>query len=178
MTFSKALYFAALVPDQAVKEEIRNLKLEIREKYGVAHALKLPAHITLIPPVWLQYEQEKKFVKALRKVSEKQNSFPVELRDFGRFDQRVIFLNVIDHEPIQKLHNSLSRALEEIFPIAKEKKLHPHVTLATRDLSRSQFNEIWESLREKKFHVSFEAKAITIFRHNGKTWDILEEVIF
>ena len=83
MTFSKALYFAALVPDQAVKEEIRNLKLEIREKYGVAHALKLPAHITLIPPVWLQYEQEKKFVKALRKVSEKQNSFPVELRDFG-----------------------------------------------------------------------------------------------
>ncbi|WP_324718978.1 2'-5' RNA ligase family protein [Salinimicrobium sp. HB62] len=178
MVKSKTLFFAALVPPQVVKEKVRNLKLEIREKVGAAHALKLPAHITLIPPFWLQNSQEKEFLEVLRVVGDKQKSFPVELKDFGRFDQRVIFLNVVDHAPIQELHKILSQALEEILSPAKEKKLHPHVTLAARDLPRSQFKVAWERLRERKIHLSFEAKSITVFRHNGKTWDVLEEIFF
>jgi 2'-5' RNA ligase len=178
MAFSKALYFAALVPPQAVKEEVRNLKLEIKEKVGAAHALKLPAHITLIPPVWLQIEQEKPFVEAIREVSKIQHSFPLELKDFGRFDQRVIFLKVVDHEPVINLDKKLLRALKNPLSTDKEKKLHPHVTLATRDLPRKRFRETWENYKERKIHLSFEAKAITVFKHNGKAWDVLEEFPF
>lgn len=178
MAFSKALYFTALVPSQSVKEAVRNLKLEIKEKVGAAHALKLPAHITLIAPVWLQNEQEQAFVEAIREVSKKHSSFPVELKGFGRFDQRVIFLNVVDHEPVKELHRKLMEALKEILSLDEEKKLHPHVTLATRDLPRNQFKEVWEIFKDRKTHLSFKATSITIFKHNGKTWDVLEEFCF
>lgn len=178
MAFSKALYFAALVPSQAVKEEVRNLKLEIRERVGAAHALKLPAHITLVPPVWLQNEKEPSLVDAIRGVTEKQLCFPVKLQGFGRFDQRVIFLNVVDPEPVKVLHHQIIEALKGILVLNEEKELHPHMTLATRDLPRERFMETWEIFKERKTHLSFEAKAITIFKHNGKTWDVLEELNF
>lgn len=178
MAFSKALYFTALVPSQSVKEAVRNLKLEIKEKVGAAHALKLPAHITLIAPVWLQNEQEQAFVEAIREVSKKHSSFPVELKGFGRFDQRVIFLNVVDPEPVKVLHHQIIEALKGILVLNEGKELHPHMTLATRDLPRERFMETWEIFKERKTHLSFEAKAITIFKHNGKTWDVLEELNF
>ena len=178
MSFSKALYFAALVPPQAVEEEVRFLKMEIKKKFGVAHALKLPGHITLIPPVWLTNLEEKAFVYALKEVSENQCSFPVELRDFGRFDQRVIFLNVLEHQPIKELHQKLLQALKDILSPYKYKNLHPHVTLATHDLSRSQFKEVWEIFKNRKTRLYFDATAITIFKHNGKTWDVLDHLLF
>lgn len=178
MTFSKALYFVALVPSQAVKEEVRNLKLEIKEKFGASHALKLPAHITLIAPVWLQNEQEHSFVERIREVSKQQLSFRVELKDFGRFDQRVIFLNVVDHEPVKVLHQNLIEALKKILSLDEEKRLQPHVTLATRDLTRKKFKMAWDEFRNRKYHAEFTATSLTIFKHNGKTWDVLENFCF
>ncbi len=80
MAFSKTIYFAALVPPPAVKEEVLEMKLEIKEKFEAKHALKLPAHITLIPPLWLEKEQEKEFTEILRNVAQKQSDFSVKLK--------------------------------------------------------------------------------------------------
>ena len=95
MAFSRALYFVALVPPTAVKEQVKNMKLEIKEKFQVAHALKLPAHITLIPPVWLSEDQETQFITLLRSVSQDYKSFFIALSDFGHFIQRTIKLCTI-----------------------------------------------------------------------------------
>ena len=178
MAFLKALYFAALLPSQEVKEVVRNLKLEIKEKFGAAHALKLPAHITLIAPVWLQNEQEKPLVEAIREVSKEQVSFPVELEGFGKFDQQAIFLNVVDHEPVKVLHHKLAGALTGIFTVREERNLHPHITLATRDLPQNRFKEAWESFNDRDILLGFDATALTLFKHNGKTWDVLENLPF
>lgn len=176
--FLKALYFTALVPPSAIKEKVKKLKLEIKEKFHAAHALKLPAHITLIPPVWLEDKQEKLFLERTKKISKTQTSFPVNLNGFGHFGQRVIFIEVVDNKSIKNLHQNLIFELEEFLPSGEKKEIHPHITIATRDLSRENFKMAWQAIKERKFDAGFEANIITIFRHNGKTWDVLEDFSF
>ncbi len=173
MTFSKALYFAAIVPPPQLKEEILELKLEMKGKFETSHALKLPAHITLVPPVWLENQQEQSFLDKVKGVTEKTSSFPVELKDFGHFGQRVIFINVVDPGHLKELHQNLLNTLSEFLP-NKGAKLHPHITLATRDLSRQNFKKAWTEFKDRSYSAEFNAESLTLFRHNGKTWDILE----
>ncbi|WP_051286404.1 2'-5' RNA ligase family protein [Salinimicrobium terrae] len=176
MAISKALYFVALVPPPAVKEEVLEMKKEIKNRFGAAHALKLPAHITLIPPFWL--EQEQSFIDALGLTIQKIKSFSVELKDFGHFGQRVIFLNVEDHEPIRELHQILLKSMAEFLPGNKTSKIHPHITIATRDLTREKFSLVWEEFKNRPYQAQFKCTALTLFKHNGKTWDILEDYSF
>ncbi|WP_423818912.1 2'-5' RNA ligase family protein [Salinimicrobium sp. TIG7-5_MAKvit] len=174
MAFSRALYFVAIVPPTAVKEQVKNMKLEIKEKFQVAHALKLPAHITLIPPMWLSEDQEIQFISCLRSVSQDQRSYSIALSDFGHFKQRTIFINVVSHEPVNSLHEHLLQKLSGLLPPNHPEKLHPHLTLATRDLTYKKFPKVWQEFKNGIFSAELQADALTLFKHNGKTWDILE----
>lgn len=177
MKRSKALYFAALLPPDEILEEIRQLKQEIKEKVGASHALKLPAHITLLPPFWLETEREKEIFEALKSAAKKTEAFQVELSDFGRFGQRVIFVKVGTPDPVIKLYHKLVDATHKIIPF-KEGSLHPHMTLATRDLTKERFLKIWPQFQDRSFQKSFSVRSLYFFRHNGKTWDIYREFSF
>jgi 2'-5' RNA ligase len=178
MAFSKALYFAAIVPSSEVKEKVKKIKLEIKEQFEAAHALKLPAHITLLPPVPLAEEQEKAFLGTLKELSGKQPAFPVKLRGFGHFKQRTLFINVEDHGPFQRLHENLLQKATNFLPPKLSENLHPHVTLATRDLDYKKFPKVWQAFKNRDFSAEFKAEAFTLFKHNEKTWDILENFAF
>ena len=177
MAFSKALYFAALLPPTSIMEEVEKLKLEIKEKFGAAHALKLPAHITLLPPVWLESDLEKLFLERIEYVTQAQDFFPVELKDFGHFKQRVIFINVVNSPGIFPLYEKLRDNMPQFFP-EKNSPLHPHITLATRDLTREKYQAAWTFLQDRSSKARFEATAITVFKHNGKSWDIFRTFNF
>lgn len=174
MASHKPLFFAALVPPPMVKQEVKEIKLEIKDKFGAAHALKLPAHVTLIPPLRLEKEQEEPFLKALENVVEKQFPFPVKLKDFGHFGQRVIFLKVVDHKPVKELHQRLLQAINGFLPLVKNQNLHPHVTLATRDLSRENFYSAWQEMKDRKYEAQFVAAALTLFKNDGKSWNLFK----
>lgn len=178
MAFSKALYFTALIPPEEVKDEIRDLKLEIQDKFHAAHALKLPAHITITPPVWLEAKKEQDFLFLLKKITATEVSFPLELRDFGHFGQRVIFVKVVDHEPVKQLFKNVSEGLDSIFSEAAGSSIHPHITLATRDLDKEKFQKAWKEFSSRSYSNSFSAEALFVLRHNGKTWDIIEKFPF
>ena len=175
MANSKALYFAALLPPPKLKEEIRQLKLEIKEKVGASHALKLPAHITLLPPFKMESHGENNLFETLESVSSETPFFEVELDGFGSFGQRVIFLNVINPERVTLLHRKLLQSTQTITGANPEGSFHPHVTLATRDLGPRDFKTVWQEYKGRTYSSNFTATAITLFKHNGKTWDILKE---
>lgn len=178
MAFSKALYFTALIPPEHVKDEIKDLKLEIKDKFHAAHALKLPAHITITPPAWLEADREQDFLFLLKKVTATEVSFPVQLKDFGHFGQRVIFVKVVDHEPVKQLFKNFSAGLGTFLGEAAGSSIHPHITLATRDLDREKFQKAWKEFSSRSYSNSFSAEALFVFRHNGKTWDIIEQLPF
>lgn len=176
-----SLYFIALIPDPALKEKIRLIKEALKEKYNTKHALKLPAHITLQVPFKMEPTRKGELFTLLNTFAQNQKGFKIELSGFGAFPPRVLFIKVKNHEPIKDIHRKLQRLLDKKIMLnerEKVKEIHPHVTLATRDLTRKNFFNALEDLKQQEFTDSFLAKSLFLLKHNGKSWDVHEEIPF
>lgn len=175
------LYFIALIPHEALREEVKQLKEEMRERFNAQHALKSPAHITLQMPFKRKEEEERRFIPALEKFAAGQSSFLVTLNGFGHFSSRVIYVNVEQTQAILDLHAQLNQVLAEQLDFQEREiraDLHPHMTIATRDLSKSAFKEAWPEFQHRQFQNSFPVKSLFLLKHNGKYWDIYREFPF
>ncbi|MCP9199785.1 2'-5' RNA ligase family protein [Gramella sp. GC03-9] len=175
------LYFICLMPPSGIKSEIEKIKKEIQAEFGISHALKLPAHITVKIPFRFNENKEASLLKKLQNFSAELKPISINLKDFGRFDKKVIFINVLDHEPIIQLHTNLQGFIGELTQLKKHElasKIHPHVTIATRDLKRTDFPQVWANFKDRYFAASFIAKHLFLLKHNGKTWDILRKFDF
>ncbi|PKD20208.1 hypothetical protein APR41_14595 [Salegentibacter salinarum] len=167
------LYFLAIIPPENICKRVKSLKEEIAEKYEAKHALKLPAHITLQIPFKIPESEEEKLGELLIYFTENQKAFKISLTDFGRFSQKVIFINIQQHKEIIKLHANLQQVLNKNFNFKKHEKfskIHPHITLASRDLHYKQFPNAWANFKEREFQASFTAKSLALLKHDGKQW--------
>lgn len=170
-----SLFFIGLLPDEPLLEKISNIKKEIKERYGPKHALKLPPHITLQIPFNMAKEQEPVLEESLLNFSRNEKGLEIELNGFGAFKNKVIFIRIKEPTAINELHDRLQEMLKQTVRLDKNEQvenLHPHITLATRDLKKEVFGEIWKEYKNREFLCSFTAKELYVFKHNGKTWDI------
>jgi 2'-5' RNA ligase len=170
------MYFVALVAPEEIDRQILKWKNFFKENYGCTVALKSPAHITLIPPFWMNEGLEKDLIKSIDELSTAKNKFEITLKDFAAFKPRVIYVDVLKNELLNGLHESLSDFIykQNKFPIKKEdRSFHPHVTLATRDLYKKAFYEAWEIFSVRKYEALWLVKGISLLRHNKKNWDVI-----
>lgn len=169
----KHLYLLVFLPSEKVTEEILRFKEEIKTKFSVQHALKLPAHITLQSPFWMADENEQNLHRILNDFSKSQQSFSVYLNGFDHFSDRVIFVKISNHEPIIRFYQELQQQLpSDLFlsSVQQQRKIHPHITLATRDLKKEIFPEVWREFQNRTYKNSFPVEGITLFKHNRKVW--------
>jgi len=80
---STDLYLIALIPPEELKEQVRILKTEMRERFNASHALKAPAHITLQMPFRREPEFEERLIPELEQFSGTIQPFPVQIDGFG-----------------------------------------------------------------------------------------------
>jgi len=178
---AKNLYLIALVPGEELREQVRKLKLEMSDRFGASHALKAPAHITLQMPFRRDEEHEPFIVDKLREFSLNRPPFTVSVNGFDAFPPRVIFLKLTEHEPIKKLHAELINFLKNQLKFTEKElneQFHPHMTIATRDLSKKMFHKAWPEYQDRKFESIFLADRLHLLRHNGKQWELFEEFPF
>lgn len=176
------LYFIAVIPHDELRERIKKLKAEIKERFGAKHALKYPAHITLQMPFKANSKNEFFMIDVLKEFAAPQKPFDVQLSGFDCFKPRVIFIRISNPEPLRNLHQQLKPVLLNRLNITENeisKRFTPHLTLATRDLSEKVFYKAWYKMfREQKFEDRFAVNSIVLLKHNGKFWDIYREVMF
>lgn len=175
------LYFLALLPHPELREEIRNLKEEMKVRFNAGHALKSPAHITLQMPFKRSADDEPQLISALENFAVGQSSFSIFLSGFDHFSPRVIFVKVENPQPIIELHTKLNQVLIHQMNFQENnlsKEVHPHLTIATRDLHKAAFHQAWPEFQKRKFEASFQAKSLFLLKHNGKYWDIYREFFF
>src|SRR5690606_8343380 len=172
------LYFVAVIPPEDVSFEIQHLKEEIREKFGAEHALKLPPHITLLPPFKMKTEREMQLLQALEVFATMRAPFHIWLSGFGHFDSRVLFVKVEEKEKLIDLHDSLCENLSAIPEIINDTNFHPHVTLATRDLHEAVFPEARKFLSSQDYESRFEVTGLSLFKHDGQNWETLMDFYF
>lgn len=175
------LYLLALLPAEKLREEIRLLKLEMKDRFGAGHALKSLAHITLQMPFRKACSEEEPMIARLNSLSSTFRSFLVELNGFSAFPPRVIFLHIENPNPIKKMRKKLLPVLREELKIPAgrtDRVFNPHLTIATRDLTEDTFNSAWPEYQNRPFAASFKVDSFFLLKHNGKFWDIFKEFEF
>jgi 2'-5' RNA ligase len=176
-----ALYFIALVPHNSLSDEIRKVKEQMRDQFGAGHALKSPAHITLQRPFKRNPSEEGKMCSTLRSFALKEKPFTLNLSGYGAFVPRVIFIKIVDPDPVRFMHRRLRDILVAGLDFGRDEIMNdvqPHITVATRDLNREAFAEAWPLFMEEEFTGQFEVNSIFLLKHNGIDWDILREFKF
>src|SRR5690348_14063749 len=148
------MYFIAIVLPQHLNEKVLKYKEMMLEKYNCKVALKSPAHITLVPPFWMEEENEQQLIEDITLVSNRFPSFAISTNNFSAFRPKTIFIATASNEQL----NEIKKAADDFF---KDNSLynikidtrpfHPHITIATRDLFKKSFYEIWPWFEEKKF---------------------------
>lgn len=178
---STDLYFIALIPGEKLQKEVRALKEEMKTNYNAKHALKSPAHITLQMPFKATWEDSGRINMALQRFASVNNPVSVSLSGFKSFAPRIIYIKVINPDPIIRLHDDLkSRLIGETNLSHNEvmASVNPHMTIATRDLSKDSFTKAWEEFENREFHATFNAESLYLLKHNGKIWNIYQEFEF
>ncbi|WP_340153640.1 2'-5' RNA ligase family protein [uncultured Marivirga sp.] len=177
----KSMFFIGICPPHPLEREVHGIKQEFYQKYGIKGAFRSKAHITLQMPFKLAISKEDLFLSALTQLLQNQKNFTVQLKDFGCFEPRVVFINVRDDFDLNELQKSVANFMRQfqIFNDTHRKNgFAPHITIAFRDMKKPIFYEIWSEVKDRTFQNSFLADSLIVFKHNGKAWDIFKEIKF
>lgn len=175
------LHFIALIPHLELREHIKALKTEMKARFNAGRALRSPAHITLQMPFRCPAKEEPRLIHTLQAFAAIQKPFRVTLSGFGCFSPKVIFIKVLDHDPIIAVHSQLKQALTDHMAFKAKgttQNFHPHMTIASRDLRVAAFKEAWGEFEKREFEASFLTQSLFLLKHNGKCWDIYREFLF
>lgn len=173
------MFFIGIRPPHRLEKEIHGIKETFHQKYGVQGAFRSIAHITLQMPFNLSLNRKEGFINELKKLLLIQKPIELKLNDFGKFEPRVIFIKVDENEKLNALQHSIEGFMKkfQVFNSThKNNGFTPHITVAFRDLKKPTFYKIWDEVKNRTFKERFLADSITVFEHNGKSWDIFEEI--
>ena len=174
-------YFIAIVAPEEINRQVLEWKQYMLQHFNCKVALKSPAHITLIPPFIMADDLLPLMEEQLELFSARQQSFPVQLKNFAAFKPRVLYVHVHPNTHLSGLQANLEAFLlqHKHFPIKKEERaFHPHVTIANRDLQKEDFPKAWQYFQQLKYEVTFPAGSIALLQHNGQTWEIARSFPF
>lgn len=175
------LYFIALVPGKELRERVLMIKERMKAVFNAGHALKSPAHITLQMPFRRKTDEELTILTALGRFAAGEVPFDLDLKGFGCFAPRVIFIKLVNPEPVIGLHRRLRTVLLDSTGFADSeimKSVQPHMTVATRDLTMQAFAEAWHEYQDEEFVASFNVNSIFLLKHNGSYWEMYREFPF
>lgn len=169
------MYFIAIVLPQDLDQKILKYKNMMFEKYNCKVGLKSPAHITIVPPFWIDEEKEQQLLSDVNALSQNFKPFVIETNNFSTFKPRTIFIAVKHNDQLDAIKKSADEFFKNnsFYNIKIDTRpFHPHITIATRDLFKKDFYEIWPWFEEKKFSEEWLAEGISVLR-NKKNWDVI-----
>lgn len=167
------MYFVAIVMPAGLDKKILEFQKWMAAKYNCNVALKSPAHITIVPPFWMEQEKEEQLKAALQNITETIQPFVICTDDFSAFKPRTLFVSIKDNQQLKQVKTKTDDHFKSTcFKIkTDDRSFHPHITIATRDLRKKDFADAWPYFGNKSFEEAFEASGLSLLKHNGSTWD-------
>lgn len=175
------MYFTAVVLPPALNEEILTFKKWAHEQWGCKVGLKSPAHITLLPPFWMDENLEEDLKDDMDNLYGTLPSFTIQTNNFAAFKPRTIFIDVFVDEPLRNVKAATDAYFKhrpQYTTKINTRPFHPHITIATRDLRKSAFAEAWPQVEHKSFQATFAADGVSLLRHNGQVWQVVHTAFF
>ncbi len=175
-----SLYFIAILPDEALQQEVTAFKRYCAEHFGASHSLNSPPHITIVPPFAWQTDELPNLITALDSFAKAQTALEIGLNGFGSFQPRVIFVDVEPNQKLTELASKLTTHLNNKIGLHRESAFgfNPHMTIAHRDLQHRVFPKAWAYFSKLEFQRKFNAAALTLLRHEQGGWKVVENFLF
>ncbi len=174
--------FLALLPPPELQAQVTAIKQQVAEQFASRAALRSPPHITLVPPFEWPTTQLTALTGSLEEFAKEQAPVAVELRGFGAFAPRVIYIHVEPSPELQQLQAKAQRHMSLLLNLqattAPPRPFVPHITVAFRDLRPAQFRAAWPQFQSRPFQGSFLASALTLLAHDGRRWQVFAEFSF
>lgn len=165
----KELYFIGILPPEDILTEIEKFKKICMKKFNSKHALRLPAHITLIPPFYSNKQKILSLKHVLKEVLRK--TTPVKLNGFSYFDKRVIYIDVQKNKNLFNLKKHIAdKVLIKHKVKTADSNFIPHITIASKDLTEENFILSREYFKNIEYKRSFKVKNIVIFKLEDSGW--------
>jgi 2'-5' RNA ligase len=175
------MYFVAIVCPAGLNQKILSFKHWMRDRFNCVVALKSPAHITLIPPFWLDEQRETELLETLRSFTIDCNEIEIEVDGFSHFGKRVMFANVKEDSTITEIKKQAEIHFMPPFSnlIKKDDRpFHPHITVANRDMKPHDFEIAWEHFSKLNFKEQFIAHTISLLKLTDSKWNVIGEKRF
>lgn len=170
-----AKYFIAIVLPEPGQGIIEDLKQGLFKQYNLKGALRSPAHITMHRPFEWKEEWENRLVEALRQF-QAGPEFEINLQNFGFFEPRVIYVDVLENKDLRQLHENLVKFAKKELHLFNEAEdlrgFHPHVTVAFRDLKKPLFYELKERFLHENFREKFKCNSFNLLKLRDK-WEVV-----
>ena len=125
-------------------------------------------------------EKEQQLLADVDTISLQVQPFTISLNNFSAFKPRTIFVDVVVNEELRSLKADVDAFFSKSGYKIKidSRPFHPHITIATRDLHKKDFQEAWPLFGTKKFKGGCEATGLSVLRHNGSSWDVIHTSVF
>src|SRR5688572_16921578 len=173
------MYYVAIICPPELDDRIHDYKLWMKENFGSKAALRSPAHITIIPPFFLEKEKETLLIKVMDDFISVQDPIQIELAGFDHFGKKVIVVKVQDNPQLQQLKSDADIYFSHHFKkeIKKEaRSFHPHISIANRDIPQGEFNRAWDHFKEKKLDETFPARSLSLLKLSPGKWNVIHVV--
>ncbi len=166
------LYFMALLPDEAISEEVTAFKRYMQTHFGAAHALRSPPHVTLFPPFQWALSQQTALENSLLAFAAQQQACTLHLKGFNCFAPSVIYVDVVPNKPLAALQRALLRHLARTIRLEDKRaqRFHPHMTIAHRDLSKTMFEPAWAYFSTVVYERTCPIEALTLLHLQQGKW--------
>lgn len=172
------MFFIAVLCPPELDKKVLQYKLWMKEQFGCTVALKSPAHITLIPPFWLENGMETLLLDVFHGFTSDMPGITIQLNGFGHFSKRVLYVKVEKNPALEELKLQAENHFSASFNKAirkEDRAFQPHVTIATRDMTPSAFYKAWEQVAGQNFKFSFIADRITLLKLSPGKWNVIAE---
>jgi 2'-5' RNA ligase len=170
--------FIALLPPLEIQEYANQVIGELGDRYQTRTS-KSPPHVTLQPPFQWHMQDISKLEQILSEFANHQRAVPMTLSGFGAFVPRVLYINVLTTAELLALQTALMTHLQEtleiIDPKSKGRTFAPHLTVASRNVTRQTFKQAWTELQVRQVEFEFVGDRLTLLVHDGQRWQIRSE---
>jgi len=162
-----------------VQDYANAVKQVFAREYDSRAALRSPPHITLQAPFEWDLAEQPSLSHALAEFAQRQIPVPIQLKGFGAFPPRVIYLHVERTPVLLAIQTALAEEMERRFairdPRAKTRPFRPHMTVGFRDLSRENFRRAWAEFESQSVEFEFTVPNLTLLLHDGRRWNAVED---
>ncbi len=172
-----AMYFVAIMCPPELDQYVLQLKYRMRDQFGSVVALKSPAHITIIPPFWLDLNKEKKLQETLQAFGTDRDELIIHLDGFSTFSKRVLFIRVLENSGLEVIKKQAEQHFAATFGdlIPKDRPFHAHITIANRDLKPGDFEKAWLYFSNKNCKENFSSRTISLLKLTEGNWKVIAE---